>query len=91
MHAGRVDRVHRVHAGDHASESTGPVSSWINWPNIVSSCGGRPTTVNGQIASGAMVHALDAQHRKVVRQAVVAQVIAERALGQLALGIDGAA
>ena len=28
---------------------TGPTSSWINWPNIESSCGGRPTTVNGQI------------------------------------------
>ena len=31
---------------------TGPVNSWMNSPNDVSSCGGRPTTVNGQIAPG---------------------------------------
>ena len=30
----------------------GPVSSWISSPNVVSSCGGRPTDVNGQIAPG---------------------------------------
>ena len=57
---------------------TGPVSSWMSWPNVVSSCGGRPTTVNGQIASLAMIDMLDVQHRKLVRQAVVAQMIAER-------------
>ena len=28
----------------------GPVSSWISAPNDVSSCGGRPTEVNGQMA-----------------------------------------
>ena len=30
----------------------GPVSSWMNSPKLVSSCGGRPTTVKGQIAPG---------------------------------------
>ena len=28
----------------------GPVSSWIKAPKVVSSCGGRPTEVNGQMA-----------------------------------------
>ena len=60
---------------------TGPASSWISWPKIVSSCGGRPTTVNGQMASLAVIDALDAHHREIVGQAVVAQVIAERSLG----------
>ena len=27
-----------------------PVISWINFPKLVSSCGGRPTTVKGQMA-----------------------------------------
>jgi hypothetical protein len=31
---------------------TGPVISWMSSPNTVSSWGGRPTTVNGQMASG---------------------------------------
>ena len=29
---------------------TGPVSSWMKAPKLVSSCGGRPTDVNGQMA-----------------------------------------
>ncbi len=60
---------------------TGPVSSWMNAPKVVSSCGGRPTDVNGQIAPRAMIDAFDAQHGKVVLEAVVAQVVAERAFG----------
>ena len=39
---------------------------------------------------GAMIDVLDVQHREIVRQAVVAQMIAERSLGQLPLGIDRA-
>ena len=62
----------------------GPVSSWMMAPKLVSSCGGRPTTVNGQIASRSMIDVLDVQHREVVRQAVIAEMIAERALGQAA-------
>ena len=68
----------------------GPTNSWINRPNIASSCGGRPTTVNGQIASAAMIHVLHAHHGKLVRQAIVAQVIAEWPLGQQPLGLDEA-
>ena len=49
MHAGGIDGVDAVDAGQHVG-ITGPVSSWMSWPKIVSSCGGRPTTVNGQIA-----------------------------------------
>ena len=62
----------------------GPVSSWMNCPKIVSSCGGRPTTVNGQMAPCAVIHLLDAQHREVVLQAVVAEMVAERPFGQRA-------
>ena len=69
---------------------TGPVSSWISSPKTVSSCGGRPTTVNGQIASVAMIDVLDAQDREIVRQAVVAQMIAERPFGQLLVRVDRA-
>ena len=45
-----------------------------------SSCGGRPTTVNGQIASAPVIDVLDPHHGEIVGQAVIAQVIAERAL-----------
>ena len=51
MDAGRIDGVDGVDAG-HTVGMTGPVSSWMISPNVVSSCGGRPTTVNGQIAPG---------------------------------------
>ena len=69
----------------------GPTSSWISSPNIESSCGGRPTTVKGQIASRAMIDLLHDQHGKIVGQAVVAQVVAEGAFGQLPGRVDVAA
>jgi hypothetical protein len=50
VHAGGVDRVHGVQPGISCGIAE-PVSSWISAPKLVSSCGGRPTTVNGQIAS----------------------------------------
>ena len=31
---------------------SGPVSSWMKAPKVVSSCGGRPTVVKGQMAPG---------------------------------------
>ena len=56
----------------------------------LSSWGGRPTTVKGQMASAAVIDLLHLHHRKGMRQAVIAQVIAEGTLGQGARGIDGA-
>ncbi len=46
--------------------------------------------MNGQIGVGPMIDALDVEHREIVRQAVIAQVIAERAFGQHAARVDGA-
>ena len=37
-----------------------------------------------------MVDALDAEHREVVRQAVIAEVVAERPFGLADVGVDGA-
>ena len=67
---------------------TGPVSSWMSSPNVVSSCGGRPTTVNGQIAPGRWYTPVDRHHREVVGEAVVAEVVAERPLGLRARRVD---
>ena len=68
----------------------GPVNSWINWPKIVSSCGGRPTTVKGQIGFGPVIDVVDFDHRIVVGQAVIAQMIAERPFGKRATHFDRA-
>ena len=49
MNAGGVDGVNRVNAREHAGND-GPGQLVDQWPKEVSSWGGRPTEVNGQIA-----------------------------------------
>jgi hypothetical protein len=67
-----------------------PVISWISAPKLVSSCGGRPTTVNGQMASLAVVDPVHAHHREGMDERVVAQVVAERPFRLHLVRVDGA-
>jgi hypothetical protein len=84
---GRPPRPRRARRGRRGSPAgwPSPVSSWMSAPKLVSSCGGRPTTVNGQIASG-RCRRVHSHHREIMDQAVVAEVVAERTFGLRLLG-----
>ena len=80
---------------------TGPTSSWINWPKTRVLLRRTADHRKRPDRPRAMIHVLDLHHRKLVLQAVVAQVIAERPFGlqprrvdvagdaEIGLGVDG--
>ena len=81
MDAGGVDGVDGVDAGDdRRDDRAGQLVDQLAERRCLPAAAGRPT-VNGQMAPVAVVDALDAQHREVVRQAVIAEVVAERPFG----------
>ena len=90
MDAGRVDGMHRVHAGnDGRNDRPGDLVDDLAERGVFL----RRATDGRKGPDGvvAMKHALDVEHRKIVLQAVVAEMIAERSLGQQFLRIDGPA
>ena len=89
MDAGGIDGVDRVDAGEHRRDDRPG--------QLVDDCAERRVFLRRPADDGerpdravAVIDALDVQHREVVRQAVVAEVIAERPFGQLRVGIDRA-
>ena len=52
-------------------------------PNDVSSCGGLPTDGKQPDRARPVKDAIDAEHGEIVRQAVIAEVVAERSFGLL--------
>ena len=87
MDAGRFHGVDRPHAGNHsrnyrAGQLVDELAEHRVFLRRATHHGERPDGV------GAMIDALHQHHGKLVRQAVVAQVIAEGAFGQLPCGIE---
>jgi hypothetical protein len=77
-------------ADDAGEDSGDDGAGWfVDWPKIVSSCGGRPTTVKRPDAV-AVVDVFDLEHGKR-RATVVAEVVAEGAFGEELIRNDGAA
>ena len=82
MHAGRIDGVHGVDAGNHLrNDRAGQLVDQLAEHRILlrrpAHHGERPDR------AVAVIDVLDAKHGEIVRQAVVAQMVAERAFGQL--------
>ena len=87
--AGGVDGVDAMHAGQHggnhrAGELVDQLAEHRVFLRRPADDGERPDRV------AAAVHCFDLQHREGVREAVVAEVIAERAFGEQAIGVDRA-
>ncbi len=81
MHAGRVDRVDRVHAGDdRRQDRPGEVVDQLAERGVFL----RRSADDGERPDGAgpVIDGVDVEHGKVVRQAVIAEMVAERAFGQ---------
>ena len=80
MHSGGIDRMHAMHARQHGrNDRPGDLVNQLAERGVflrrAADHGERPDRIVPAI------HVLHAQHRKIVLQAVVAQVIAERPFG----------
>ena len=69
----------------------GPVSSWIERPERRVLLGRAADRREWPDRTRAVIDPVDAEHGEVVRQAVIAKVVAERPLGFACVGIDRAA
>src|SRR4051812_13868125 len=87
MDAGRVNGMHCADAGDQG---------WHNWPGqFMNKLAERRVFLRWAADRGerpdrarAVVNLVNAQHRKIMRERIVAQVIAEGAFGQLSIRVD---
>ena len=89
MDPGGVDRVDGVHAGDHGRDDRpGQLVDQLAERRVFL----RRPAHRGERPDGALavIHPLDSQHREVVGQAVVAEVVAERPLGLPHVRVDRA-
>ena len=87
MHARRVDRVDGLHARDRPrNRRAGDLVDQLGEHRVFL----RRAADHGKRPDGivAVIDVLDPQHRKIVRQTVIAQVVAERSLGQLPVGFE---
>ena len=87
--AGRVDGVDGAHAGDDAGDDrAGQLVDQLAEGGVFL----RRPADRGERPDGAVavVDALDPEHGEVVREAVIAEVVAERPFGLATGGIDGA-
>jgi len=89
MHPGRIHGVDGLHPGDDGRDDWS--RQFVDDRAEAGVFLRRPAD-DGERPDGvvAVIDVLDVQHGEVVRQRVVAEVVAERAFGQLPLRIDGA-